>query len=102
MHTHAQTIQNLASLRPTEPRRPDGRRQQVVVDRLSAHRPLLLRRSRTACRARRGQVLHDLVDHVAAPNISGDIFLIMLEEHRAPGSTRAGMRAAVQAGGARL
>ena len=51
------------------------------------------------CRARGGQVLHDLVDHVAAREFSWDIFLMLLEEHRAPGSTRAGMRAVVQAGG---
>ena len=70
--------------------------------RWAAYWPLLLRRSRTACRACRGQVLRDLVDHVAAPNLSWDIFLIMLEDDRAPGSTRAGMRAAVQAGGAGL
>ena len=73
-----------------------------MVDRFAAHRPLLLRRSTTACRARRDEVLHDLVDPVAAREIFWDIFLMMLEEHRAPGSTRAGMRAAVQAGGARL
>ena len=70
--------------------------------RWAAYWPLLLRRSRTACRARRGQVLRDLIDHVAAPNLSWDIFLMLFEEDRAPRSTRAGIRAAVQAGGARL
>ena len=60
------------------------------------------RRSCTACCARGGQVLRDLVDHVAAQKFSWDIFLIMLEEHRAPDSTRAGMRAVVLAGGAEL
>ena len=68
--------------------------------RWAAHRPLLLRRSTTACRARRVEVLHNLVDHVAAREFFWDIFLMMLEEPRAPGSTRAGMRAAVQGGGA--
>ena len=45
-------------------------------------------------------MLHDLVDHVAARKFSWDIFLMMLEEHRAPESTRAGLRAVVLAGGA--
>ena len=49
-----------------------------------------------------GEVLHDLVDHVAARKFSSDIFLIMLEEYRAPESTRAGLRAVVLAGGAGL
>ena len=51
---------------------------------------------------RGGNDLNDLVDHAAARKFSWEIFLTILEEHRAPGSTRAGLRAVVLAGGAGL